>query len=313
MAIMVIPRLLSGDYSAHRALVTLGLACIFGLILGTALTVYNIVKTPKMTVTVSDDEVDVVKGKAHGTYPIEDFVRGQRDVRAAGRSTKVVFVLVFEGEEDYLYIDLPGFTYENFRRMTDAIGVKKHELQTDAAEDSKETLNGDIYKGEYTYRSPIKFTPIIIFFAAVILFLWGAVIYLVSKSNDHSLGYLCVFLVIGTISAIGLFVSFPMVDRKIDSTVIKVLSIGTFELKVNEDVINLSDIERVYITQPYLTEIAYDQRKLIVTLKNSAGAKRYIVGDRPKTYSSDDEYIKLYNSIINLCNSQGIPVDMYDV
>ena len=95
-----IPRMLMKDPSSLSKNVKVYLILLGAfLLIGLAAGLHSAVRIKKMRITINDEGIDVIKGKAHGFYPLDTFLRCQRETTPAGRSVKVVKSLVFDGED----------------------------------------------------------------------------------------------------------------------------------------------------------------------------------------------------------------------
>ena len=101
------------------------------------------------------------------------------------------------------------------------------------------------------------------------------------------------FITFVTLSTIVMFLSLFLYYKKQGNNVIKSLQIGLIDLKVNDDTWVINNIRDLYITPPFLTKVAGGQQK-------------------PKTYNANDPYIKLYKSIVDMCESHGIHMSVFD-
>lgn len=308
-----IPRMLMKDPSSLSKnvkvyLILLGAFLLIGLVAG----LHSAVRIKKMRITINDEGIDVIKGKAHGFYPLDTFLRCQRETQSAGRGVKVVKSLVFDGDEGLLFIDCDGFSDSEFLRMSDAISIRKHDV-SECDEDSDEQLSDGRYVGTYELAFPSALLKLSGFFGVAILLVWGAAIYLVSKSGlDRSMIILLGLITFGTISAVVLFLSLSLYYKKQGKNVIKTLQIGLIDLKVNDDTWVINNIRDLYITPPFLTDLAGDHRVLVIKVRDSSQVKKYIIESKPKTYNANDPYIKLYKSIVDMCESHGIHMNVFD-
>lgn len=86
-----IPRMLMKDPSSLSKNVKVYLILLGAfLLIGLAAGLHSAVRIKKMRITINDEGIDVIKGKAHGFYPLDTFLRCQRETTPAGRSVKVV-------------------------------------------------------------------------------------------------------------------------------------------------------------------------------------------------------------------------------
>ena len=308
-----IPRMLMKDPSSLSKNVKVYLILLGAfLLIGLAAGLHSAVRIKKMRITINDEGIDVIKGKAHGFYPLDTFLRCQRETQSAGRSVKVVKSLVFDGDEGLLFIDCDGFSDSEFLRMSDAISIRKHDV-SECDEDSDEQLSDGHYVGTYDLVFPSVILKLSGFFGVAILLVWGAAIYLISKSGlDRSMIVLLGFITFGTISAVVLFLSLSLYYKKQGKNVIKTLQIGLIDLKVNDDTWVINNIRDLYITPPFLTDLAGDHRVLVIKVRDSSQVKKYIIEPKPKTYNANDPYIKLYKSIVDMCESHGIHMNVFD-
>lgn len=51
---------------------------------------------------------------------------------------------------------------------------------------------------------------------------------------------------------------------------------------------------------------------LVIKVRDSSQVKKYIIEQKPKTYNANDPYIKLYKSIVDMCESHGIHMSVFD-
>ncbi len=308
-----IPRMLMKDPSSLSKNVKVYLILLGAfLLIGLAAGLHSAVRIKKMRITINDEGIDVIKGKAHGFYPLDAFLRCQRETQSAGRSVKVVKSLVFDGDEGLLFIDCDGFSDSEFLRMSDAISIRKHDV-SECDEDSDEQLSDGRYVGTYELAFPSALLRLSGFFGVAILFAWGAAIYLISKAGlDRSMIILLGLITFGTISAVVLFLSLSLYYKKQGKNVIKTLQIGLIDLKVNDDTWVINNIRDLYITPPFLTDLAGDHRVLVIKVRDSSQVKKYIIESQPKTYNTNDPYIKLYKSIVDMCESHGIHMNVFD-
>lgn len=309
-----VPRcLLTDNINTRNVLLFLAASVVIALITAIIGLISGMRTSPKIKITVSDKEVQVIKGDAEGTYLIEDFIRGQKEIKSTGRSSKIYYTLLFEGGDDLLFIDLPGFSSTSFQQLSDTLCIRKQELTGEYPEDNKEMLTGGIYKGVYEYKSPVAIKGIIALFVAVLVLIWGTIAYFIMRESlSRSVIFMGFFTVLASVFLPVFIIMLYVSTKKLKESIIRNLSIGAFELKVNDDVINLADIERAYITPYYLKDIDGDYRVLAFKLNGSDAYKRYIVEKRPKSISFDDGYIKLYNSIMDLLKTQGVSAEIYD-
>ena len=282
------------------------------LLIGLAAGLHSAVRIKKMRITINDEGIDVIKGKAHGFYPLDTFLRCQRETQSAGRGVKVVKSLVFDGDEGLLFIDCDGFSDSEFLRMSDAISIRKHDVSK-CDEDSDEQLSDGHYVGTYDLVFPSVILKLFGFCGVSILFAWGAAIYLISKVGlIRSMIVLLGFITFGTISAVVLFLSLSLYYKKQGKNVIKTLQIGLIDLKVNDDTWVINNIRDLYITPPFLTDLAGDHRVLVIKVRDSSQVKKYIIEPKPKTYNANDPYNVLYKSIVDMCESHGIHMNVFD-
>lgn len=308
-----IPRMLMKDPSSLSKNVKVYLILLGAfLLIGLAAGLHSAVRIKKMRITINDEGIDVIKGKAHGFYPLDTFLRCQRETQSAGRSVKVVKSLVFDGDEGLLFVDCDGFSDSEFLRMSDAISIRKHDV-SECDEDSDEQLSDGRYVGTYELAFPSALLRLSGFFGIAILLVWGAAIYLISKSGlDRSMIILLGLITFGTISAVVLFLSLSLYYKKQGKNVIKTLQIGLIDLKVNDDTWVINNIRDLYITPPFLTDLAGDHRVLVIKVKDSSQVKKYIIESKPKTYNANDPYNVLYKSIVDMCESHGIHINVFD-
>lgn len=272
-------------------------------VLGLIFAVYSAVKTPHMRITVSASGVDVVKGKAHGVYPVEDFIRVKRDTRNSGRSVSVLNSLVFRGEDDDLYIDCLGFSDKEFNQIADAISRVKHK---DEEVDPPDTSLISLYEGTFD-NSKVKksFRTIFVFFGVMFVIEAAGTVFLVSIKFDRTSAILLFFETVEVICFLILLLVTRAYLRRTDRNTLRTLRIETFALKINDDVINYTDIRSIDLTPPYLvgTEAGRNRNLIIKTVD---GKHEYIAGSRPSSDSTDDsKYNGLYNSLYKLSGEYG--------
>lgn len=287
------------------------IALVVSLVFGACFGLFSAHNISKMKIAFGDNGIYVVKGTAQRFYLLEDFVECQRNTVSRGTTVKVMQSLVFNGEEEPLFIDCDGFSNDEFLQIADAIRVRKHIILDREISENKEFLSDNHYLGSYKNDEARKLIAAVYILAASFLPLSGVAAYLAySKGNTQLAGSLIVIASTGTIVITGLLIWFRISIAKIKKSIVKELSFDSSELKVNDEVWNYSKIQSIYITQPYLTTIGKDDTR-VLEIKGYDSPKPigYIVENRPKNYDSSDDYTKLYNSVIGLCESKEIRVE----
>ena len=125
-------------------IVAIAIPVIIGLILG----IRRAFITKDVRIEITDEEVDVTVGSAHGTYPIADFTRYLK-CTSSGSKARMKRELCFRDPEDEeegeLFINLPDISESLFRDIIDAICVKRNIASGKTGE--YVPFEGDTYKG----------------------------------------------------------------------------------------------------------------------------------------------------------------------
>ncbi|MBO4688501.1 MAG: hypothetical protein J5636_08320 [Clostridiales bacterium] len=265
-------------------IVAIAIPVIIGLILG----IRRAFITKDVRIEITDEEVDVTVGSAHGTYPIADFTRYLK-CTSSGSKARMKRELCFRDPEDEeegeLFINLPDISESLFRDIIDAICVKRNIASGKTGE--YVPFEGDTYKGKTFFESEGSSTKM-----ALLLCVGGgifcmAVLALMTylKVFKPALGiFMCIM--VGLYMIVGGIVGLVYVgrhNRKLDESQLLHLSFHDAFLKINEDTHNYSEIDTIFMTDPSLPEISDDTRDLRLTLKSGGKPVRYIVGYRPDT------------------------------
>ena len=304
-------RILSKGISEKSLMIMLLIAGI-SLIAGACIGLRAAFKIPKMKITLSDEEVDVIRGTARGTYLIEDLVDCKKQTINSARRPRIFFSLVFQGEDDILFIDCEGFSYYEFLNLADAVRIRKHALTGNDNDGSEEMLSGDRFNGSYEPEDTSALNKSFFKFAAIMFLVMA----LADGIMIFNSGFTVLTIMMTAAIGIGLpgtvifyFLNKRGTDNSRDMTV-KTLILDSFDLKVNDLSWNYCGIGKIYITPPYLTAFDEDDtRNLKVFVNGSEKPVDFVVEKRPEKYDPSDEYTRLYNSILKLCGQKGITVD----
>ena len=299
----------SDDFGRTITLIIIPLAG--SLVLGAIGGLISASKIFKMKIILSDNKIEVVKGAAQGSYLLEDFVECKMNEVSGGKTAKDIQSLIFNGEEELLFIDCNDFSYYEFLQIADAIRVRKHIIFNKEKAENRELLPAEHYLGINLYDNARKVPTAVYILAALFFPVCGAVAYF-AYSNVHTqlTRFLFVGACVGTIVIAGLIVFDRIYFKKNEKRIVKEMSFSSSDLKINDDVWNYNKIQSIYITQPYLTAIDNnDARVLEINGYESPNPILYILETRPKSYDSSDNYTKLYNRIISLCKSNEIRIE----
>ena len=288
-------------------LIVMGIAFAVGIALG----IKAVLDIPRMTITVNRKSVHVVRGKAEGFYKLEDF-RGYQTTR---RQKKDIGTLIFEDEDDsddeFLLIDCDGFPFGEFKRISDCITVYKHNVFNEGSDATADTLEDDHYAGSGKEdMDPKKFRRLCIIGIIVALAAnVGIACYNINKYGFSGSSKILSF------QGIILLFTFAFVFKLLRSPTlsqVKDLYISPSELKINDRSWTLKQIESIYITQPYLTSKEESFRYINIVEKDTGKKGFYSIENRPSEYDPQDKYIRLYNSIIDLCKNNRIKIEEFE-
>lgn len=286
------------------------------VIVGAGVGISSAVKMPKMKITISDKEIDVVKGTAHGVYALEDFIECKKQTISNGRKIKFLMSLVFKGEDDILFIDCEGYSYYVFLHMADELTIRKKALLIDDRTDDKVFLTDDCYSGSFNYsdKGPSKYFFVVAFILMIVIA--GASFFFVLDSGFTPLTInLAISSLLGFVYLIGFIIFIKVGQKTLQKGVAEKITLDSFDLRINSLSWSYSDIQKMYITPPYLPALdeETDTRNIEFVISGSGKPIKYVIEKRPKQYDSNDEYTKLYNSIVKLCEQKGIVVEQLPI
>ena len=307
--IMGFGRFSVGSGELDKELFILAAGFMIAVIIGGVSGLVAVIKMPAMKITLNESDIEVVRGKARGTYLFEDFTGCRKQTVSSGRSIKTVYSLVFENEDgEELFIDCLGFDYYDVLGIADAISTSNH----DDSEDVKDTLSGDRFTDTPETSDQFPVSKMIGFLVLAILIGIGTSVYIVYRRGfPGAIPFLIDVCIMAVVAVIFMIKLLQMSKRNSERGVREVV-LDTYELKVNEKTWEYGKISKIYITPPYLTRVdEEDPRELIITGNDPEETAVFTVGKRPGEYDPSDEYTKLYNSITDLCGSKGIKTDLF--
>ena len=280
------------------------------VVIGVIMGLVSFLKIPKMKITLNEDNLEVEKGSAKGTYLLEDFIGCRKQVNMSGRRYKTTFSLVFEDEDgEELFIDCLGFNYYKILGLADAIRVRIH----DSSEDNVDTLSNDRYEGaEGESEELLSIGKLYLFLIIAFLIGLGFAGFVVYRRGFPSA--IPFVICAGTIAVIMIVLIIKLIKISYTDTEqeVKEIALDSFGIKVNDRTYDYVKIKDIYITPPYLTRFDDDDaRSLVIGDSGSEKPVVYTVGRRPKEYDPSGEYTKLYNSIKAVCDSKGIRMELY--
>lgn len=284
------------------------------VIIGAGVGVSSALKMPKMKITISDKEIDVVKGTAHGIYAIEDYIECKKQIIRSGRRSKVMLSLLFKGEDDILFIDCEGFSYNVFLRMADELTIRKKALLVEDMTDDKVLLADDCYTGSFKYKGLSK-TFFIVAFILMMIVIGACFFFVLDSGFTPTTISLTITSLLGFVYLIGFYIFIKVGKKTLQKGVAERITLDSFDLRINSLRWSYSDIKKMHITPPFLLALDEETDARIIEFVTSSSVKpiKYVIEKRPKLYDSNDEYTKLYNSIVKLCEQKGITVEQLPV
>ena len=306
-------RLFIKDDSLKLNLQTMLIVMAAALVTGAVMGLVAVFKIPKMKITVSMKGVEVIRGKAEGFYALKDF-KGYKSTR---RQNKEFGTLIFEDEDDtddeYLLIDCDAFRWGDFKKLTDCIRIFKYNVFHDGDYPAG-TLEDDHYEGsdKEVYDPKKSRNQLIIGVIFAVAVNAGIAWFYISKYTLS--GAKDILILHSVFLLVMLFIVIRLYQAMLKQTVISVqdLYITPAELKINNEIWPLKQIESIYITQPYLQSQEEAYRILYVVEKDTGRKGSYFIENKPVEYDPEDKYFKLYNSMIELCKQNRIKVEEFE-
>ncbi|MBO4474183.1 MAG: hypothetical protein J5750_04640 [Clostridiales bacterium] len=308
------------DQPARTWIIAIGIAVCCGLALG----IYRVVTTKKIRVAISDTDVDVTVGQAHGIYPVSSYFGHFK--RTSDKKRAVIRELGFrnteEEESEDLYVGLPDIPGSLFRDIVDAICIKKRHLPAEEEEESSEAgdeyapFEGNSYKRRESDPEPDNTKMILILsFVLGVMVTAGMIIVTYVGLINYAVGvfFSCIFAVLLLIGIIGCPILLRH-EKKMKDRDIRELSFHESFIKLNGEVYEFKDIASVYMTLPYLQDVSDDTRDLCLTLKSTGKKVCYFIGWRPSEKNTEGkltedcscEYSALFARIRKICEEEKI-------
>ena len=291
IAIVALAKMIKADPTSMTTIFTVAMVYAIVLCVGIGFGIRDAIRAQKIIVKVSDDEVDVTVGTAHGVYPVKDFI-GTNLNDSGDTFKKYAFELVFSnGEsEDDLYIALPGIRGWLFSKIVDAISIAKHNLT--GTEEKCEPFDGDLFEG--TAVEPFSGDPVKVLLKLLMfeIFITGLVtaIFIFAKIKI-SLAMTIILLSLAGISIITTIVWIilaPKLNKKSLSNQVTSLKFESFGLKINDEEFAYRNIKSISMTPPYLLNVNEEFRLLTIELKHSSEPRVFNVVLRPKANESEE-------------------------
>ena len=293
----------------QKELYILAAGFIIALVFGAVSGLMAVIKIPKMKITLNESDIEVVRGRDKGTFRFEDFIDCRKQTVSNGRTSKTVYSLVFENEDGKeLFIDCLGFDYYDILGITDAIRTGIH----DGSEDVKDTLSDDRFTVTSDMSEQLATVKLSRLLVLGLLAGFGVTGFLAYRKGFPAAIPLIINAGIMAVMVIILLILFRQMTKRDEERSVKEIVLDPYELKVNEKTWSYGKIRNIYITPPYLTSVdEEDPRELIITGVDSEKPDMFTVDKRPQKYDPSDDYTKLYNSVVALCGSKGIKVDLF--
>lgn len=291
IAVVALAKTVSADPTSMTTIVTISMAAV--IVLGVAVTfgIRDAIRAQKIIVKVSDDEVDVTVGTAHGVYPVADFIgTNLNDSGETYRKYNLELVFANGESEDNLYVALPGIRGWLFSKIVDAIAIAKHNLTGE--EEKYEPFDGDLYEG--TTVEPFAGNPVKTLFKFLMfeLFMIGLItaIFVFFKINI-SLTMKIVLSVLAGISVIVTIVWIiitPGLNKKSLANQVGSLRFEDYGLKINDEEFLYRNIKSISMTPPYLLNVNEEFRILTIELKHSDEPRVFNLVLRPKANETEE-------------------------
>ena len=291
IAIVALAKTVSADPTSMTTIVTVSMAFAIVLCVGIAFGIRDAIRAQKIIVKVTDEDVDVTVGTAHGVYPVADFIgTNLNDTGTSYRKYNLELVFANGESEDNLYVALPGIRGWLFSKIADAILIAKHNLSGE--EEKYEPFDGDLYEAttvEPFAGNPVKTLLKLLMFE---LFMIGliAAIFIFFKINISLTVKIILSVLAGisvTITVVWIILA-PRLNKKSLANQVGSLRFEDYGLKINDEEFLYRNIKSISMTPPYLLNVNEEFRLLTIELKHSDEPRVFNLVLRPKANETEE-------------------------
>ena len=291
LAIIALAKKVSADPTSMTTLVTVAMVFAIVLCIGIAFGIREALKAQKIIVKVTDEDVDVTVGNAHGVYPVKDYL-GMNVTDTGNNYKKFQLELVFANpeSEDNLYVALPGIKRWLFTQIADYIQTKKHDKYD--ADEEYEAFEGDLFEGEVVEPfagNPVKtLLKLLMFQLAIIGLVVLIFVFFKLKVTTAKIITFSILAGIGiTINIVWIIITPKLNKRSLDNQ-ISTLRFEDYGLKINDVEYAYRNIKSITMTPPYLPGLADEFRTMTIEMKHSDEKKVFNLMLRPKKDDTEE-------------------------
>lgn len=291
IAIVALAKTVSADPTSMTTIVTVSMAFAIVLCVGIAFGIRDAIRAQKIIVKITDEDVDVTVGTAHGVYPVADFIgTNLNDTGTSYRKYNLELVFANGESEDNLYVALPGIRGWLFSKIVDVILIAKHNLSGE--EEKYEPFDGDLYEAttvEPFAGNPVKTLLKLLMFE---LFMIGliAAIFIFFKINISLTVKIILSVLAGisvTITVVWIILA-PRLNKKSLANQVGSLRFEDYGLKINDEEFLYRNIKSISMTPPYLLNVNEEFRLLTIELKHSDEPRVFNLVLRPKANETEE-------------------------
>ncbi len=313
----------SPEKTAKLIAITIGASVIGGLIGG----FYLSRKAEDVTITISDEDVEIEIGETKRSFKIESFCGVTRNYDSSksvmtGVDSRLYFAPDPEDPTMYDYVKFPSMTDSLVRQAADVLSKRRTEIlggihyvpfegDTFTSKENKEA------KQQVLQRNMIM-GMIIIFPILIISF---GIMFLITGMAPASTS--TVILILGVITllmSIGLSYYLKKVNKATSAKQLWELTFSDKEITINRENISYSDIRSISMTAPYYWEYLAEGRMIEFYFKDGNKFQRYFIMKRRSFGKSEaDEakdcscpYPALFGKVKEVCESKGVPFSEID-
>lgn len=266
-----------------------------------------------LRIMVGDDGIVVSDGGSQRRFKYEDYVNCNRSVHKSRYDPYFTYVLNFECEDGYFSYPFSTHSEPTALRLVDDIRVRQYRALFQAEMEPGETLPDGRYAGMYKYSMPIEGKTGCITFGILIVF---ALIIMAAFTLNYglSLNFAGMYIGLGSVVLIfGCLLCLTLWQLgKRSAKELRDFQAGQHGFRINGVDYEYGRISSVYITLPYLMGVGNEHRIIELRFKGSSKFVRFMVEKRPGQYFENDEYIKLYNTVVEKCKANNMGIELIE-
>ena len=289
-------------YAAKDALLFMGAGAVVALIIAVA----SFFGAPTVQITVNDTTVTISRNNVEESYKISDYDGPVVTMEPSGKSMKPVGSLVFDSGYKNL-VKCAEFSLEEFRRISDAIWVRKYKMLPDAP--AEEGQFEGSYKGSYTPTDGRRFILILAVLVIPVLVVAFVLSSVVPNLPDSGRLYMRCFYIFIAVSSLVACILMSAADKKSKLRTVNEIKADRQFLSINEESYEVAKIRELYMTQPYIKDALPAVRSLVFIYGDEKDPLKYMIEPRPdESIENDSDYCKLYNTVLDACASRSIRI-----